>query len=65
MINDKKFEEHSTRNTEILIKVGLHISTILCANHNNTPAVPKNMKNTQTVIFELTKPFAKPIVEDY
>ena len=42
---NNEFKNHSERDTEILIKVGLHISTILCANHNSTPAVPRNMTN--------------------
>ena len=42
---DGKFDEYSTKDRETLIKVGVHISTILCANHNSTPAVPRNMTN--------------------
>ena len=33
---DGKFDEYSARDTETLVKVGLHMSTILCANHNST-----------------------------
>ena len=40
---DRKFD--STKDRETLIKVGVHISTILSANHNSTPAVPRNMIN--------------------
>ena len=42
---DGKFDEYSARDRETLIKVGLHMSTILCADHNSTPAVPRNMTN--------------------
>ena len=42
---DGKFDEYSTKDRETLIKVGVHISTILRANHNSTPAVPRNMIN--------------------
>ena len=45
MKTDGKFDEHSARDIETLIKVGLHMSTILCADHNSTPAVPRNMTN--------------------
>ena len=45
MIINKKIERHNARYLEILIKVGLHISTIICADHTSTPAVPKNMTN--------------------
>ena len=45
MIFDNKVERHSARDAEMLIKVGLHIGTIICADHTNTPAVPKNMTN--------------------
>ena len=42
---DGKFDEYSTKDRETLIKVSLHISNILCADHNSTPAVPRNMTN--------------------
>ena len=45
MIIDKNIKRHNARDSEILIKVGLHISTIICADHTSTPAVPKNMTN--------------------
>ena len=45
MIFDNKVERHSARDTETLIKVGLHMGTIICADHTTTPAVPKNMTN--------------------
>ena len=32
-INDK-FVEHSARDIETLVKIGLHTSTILCTDHN-------------------------------
>ena len=41
MIIDNKVEIHSARDAETLIKVGLHIGTIICADHTTTPAVPK------------------------
>ena len=45
MIIDNKVERYSARDAETLIKVGLHIGTITCADHTTTPAVPKNMTN--------------------
>ena len=45
MIIDNKIEKHSARDTETLIKVGLHVSTIICADHASNPAVPWNMTN--------------------
>ena len=30
---------------EILSKVGLYISTIMCADHNSTPSIPRNLTN--------------------
>ena len=45
MIMDKKIVRHSARDSEVLIKVGLHISTIICADHTSTPPVPRNMAN--------------------
>ena len=43
MIIDKKVVRHSARHSEILIKVGLHISTIICVDDTSTLAVPKNI----------------------
>ena len=45
MIIDNKVERHSARDSETLIKVGLHMGTIICADHTTKPAVPKNMTN--------------------
>ena len=45
MIIDKKVVRHNARDSEIPIKVGLNISTIISADHTSTPAVPKNMTN--------------------
>ena len=42
---DNKVERHSARDTETLIKVGLHMSTIICADHTTNPAIPKNLTN--------------------
>ena len=42
---DNKIIRHDARDSEILIKVGLYISTIMCADHNSTPAIPRNMTN--------------------
>ena len=39
MIIDNKIIRHDARDPEILIKVGLYISTINCADHTSTPAV--------------------------
>ena len=40
---DKKIIRHDARDSEILIKVGLYISTNMSADHNSTPAMPRNM----------------------
>ena len=45
MMIDKKIIRHDARDSEILIKVGLYISTIICADYNSTPAIPRNMTN--------------------
>ena len=45
MIIDNKVERHSARDSETLIKVGLHMGTIICVDHTTNPAVPKNMTN--------------------
>ena len=45
MIMDKKIVRHSARDSELLIKIRLHISTIICTDHTSTPAVPRNMTN--------------------
>ena len=42
---DKKIVGQDVRDSEILIKVGLYISTIMCADHNSTPAIARNMTN--------------------
>ena len=42
---DGRFNEYSARDRETLVKVGLHIGTILCADHGSTPAAPRNMTN--------------------
>ena len=42
---DKKIVRHDARDSEILIKVGLYISTIMCADHTSTPPVLRNMTN--------------------
>ena len=42
---DNKVIRYSARDTETLIKVGLHMSTIICADHTTNPAIQKNMSN--------------------
>ena len=42
---DKKIVRHNARESKILIKVGLYISTIMCADHNSTPTMPRKMTN--------------------
>ena len=42
---DDKFDSYSTRDTEMLVKVGSNISVILYADHNSIPAVPRNITN--------------------
>ena len=42
---DNKVVRHNARDTETLIKVGLHMSTIICADHTTNPAIPKNLTN--------------------
>ena len=59
MIIDHKVERHSARDAETLIKVGLHISTIICADHTTTPAVPKNMTNYTDSEMRINNAFCK------
>ena len=35
-IIDNKVERHSARDAEVLVKVGLHIGTIICADHTTS-----------------------------
>ena len=41
----RRIPSEDVRDTESLIKVELHRSTIICADHTTYPAVPKNMTN--------------------
>ena len=59
MMIDIKIEENSARDTETLIKVGLHVSTIICADHASNPAVPRNMTNFTTSEMRLNQAFCK------
>ena len=59
MIIDNKVEKHSARDTEILIKVGLHISTIICADHKSIPVIPKNMTNYTKIEMRINQAFCK------
>ena len=59
MIIDNKVERHSARDAEVLIKVGLHIGTIICADHTTTPAVPKNMTNYTDSEMRINNAFCK------
>ena len=59
MVIDNKIEEHSARDTETLIKVGLHVSTIICANHASNQAVLRNMTNFTTCKMRLNQAFCK------
>ena len=52
-------ERHSPRDAEVLIKVGLHIGTIICADHTTTPAVPKNMTNYTDSEMRINNAFCK------
>ena len=45
MIIDRKIIRHDTRDSEILIKVGLYISIVMGADYNSPPAIPRNMTN--------------------
>ena len=56
---DNKIERHSARDTETLIKVGLHISTIICADHTSNPAVPRNMTNFTNSEMRINQAFCK------
>ena len=56
---DNKIERHSARDTETLIKVGLHISTIICADHTSNPAVPRNMTNFTNSEMRINQGFCK------
>ena len=59
MIIENKFELYSARDAKILIKVGLYISTIVCADHNSTPAVPRNMTNFTNSEMRINHAFCK------
>ena len=63
MIIDNKVERHSARDAEVLIKVGLHIGTIICADHTTTPAVPKNMTNYTDSEMRINNAFCKAYSE--
>ena len=56
---DNKIERHSARDTETLIKIGLHMSTIMCANHTSNPAVPRNMTNFTNSEMRINQAFCK------
>ena len=56
---DDKFVEYSARDTKTLVKVGLHMSTILCADHNSTPAIPRNMTNYTESELRINQAFCK------
>ena len=60
MMIDKKIVRHNARDSEILIKVGLYISTIICADHTSTPAVPRNMTNYTDSEMRINGVFCKP-----
>ena len=59
MIIDNKVERQSARDAETLLMVGLHIGTIICADHTNTPAVPKNMTNYTDNEIRINNAFCK------
>ena len=56
---DGKFNEYSVKDRETLVKVGLHISTILCADQNSTPAVPRNMTNYKRSKLRINQAFCR------
>ena len=56
---DNKIERHSARDTKTLIKIGLHISTIICADHTSTPAVARNMTNLTNSEMRINQAFCK------
>ena len=56
---DNKVVRHSARDTETLIKVGLHMSTIICADHTTNPAVPKNMTNNTDSEMRINNAYCK------
>ena len=59
MIFDNKVERHSARDSETLIKFGLHMGTIICADHTTNPAVPKNMTNFINNEIRINQAFCK------
>ena len=59
MIIDNKIEEYSARDTETLIKIGLYVSTMICADHTSNPAVPRNMINFTTSEIRLNQAFCR------
>ena len=56
---DGKFDEYSARDIETLIKVGLHMSTILCVDHNSMPAVPRNMTHYTRSELKINQAFCR------
>ena len=49
----------NTQDRETLIKVGLHVSTILCADHNSTLAVLRNMTNYSQSELRINQAFCR------
>ena len=49
----------SARDDETLAKVELHTSTILCADHQNTPSVPRNLSNYAQSELRLNQSYCK------
>ena len=62
MIINNKIKIHSARDAEILIKVGLHIGTIICADHTTALAVPKNMTNFTDSEMRINNAFGKAYI---
>ena len=56
---DGNFVEYSARDIASLVKVGLHMSTILCADHNSIPARPSNMTNYTKSELRINQAFCK------
>ena len=56
---DNKIDKHSARDTETLINIGLHISTIICADHTSNPALPRNMTNFTNSEMRMNQDFYK------
>ena len=59
--HSRRIPSEDVRDTESLIKVELHRSTIICADHTTYPAVPKNMTNYTDSDMRINSAYCKSI----